>query len=58
MRRAARRTASRRARPRAFQHGRAQACIAKQHRLGGITYWEQSLDPTDELLDAIWRGLH
>jgi chitinase len=35
----------------------AKAAFVKAHHLGGIMYWEQSLDPTDELLDAIWRGL-
>lgn len=32
------------------------AYIRAQH-LGGIMYWEQSLDPSDELLDAAWQGL-
>jgi len=36
----------------------AKAAFVKAHHLGGIMYWEQGLDPTDELLDAIWRGLH
>ncbi|MGH8190544.1 MAG: glycoside hydrolase family 18 protein [Rhodanobacteraceae bacterium] len=36
----------------------AKAAFVKAHQLGGIMYWEQSLDPGDELLDAIWRGLH
>jgi chitinase len=36
----------------------AKAAFVKAHDLGGIMYWEQSLDPTGELLDAIWRGLH
>lgn len=36
----------------------AKAAFVKAYHLGGIMYWEQSLDPTDELLDAIWRGLH
>lgn len=35
----------------------AKAAFVKAHHLGGIMYWEQSLDPADELLDAIWRGL-
>jgi chitinase len=35
----------------------AKAAYVKAHHLGGIMYWEQSLDPSDELLDAIWRGL-
>ena len=36
----------------------AKAAFVKAQHLGGIMYWEQTLDPTDELLDAIWRGLH
>lgn len=36
----------------------AKAAFVKAHDLGGIMYWEQGLDPTGELLDAIWRGLH
>lgn len=35
----------------------AKAVFVKAHHLGGIMYWEQSLDPSDELLDAMWRGL-
>lgn len=35
----------------------AKAAFVKAQHLGGIMYWEQTLDPTDELLDAIWRGL-
>ena len=35
----------------------AKAAFVKARHLGGIMYWEQSLDPTDELLDAIWTGL-
>ncbi|MDE2053780.1 MAG: chitinase, partial [Xanthomonadaceae bacterium] len=35
----------------------ARAAFVKAQHPGGIMYWEQSLDPTDELLDAIWRGL-
>ncbi|HET9819982.1 MAG TPA: glycosyl hydrolase family 18 protein, partial [Rhodanobacteraceae bacterium] len=35
----------------------AKAAFVKAHHLGGIMYWEQSLDPNGELLDAIWRGL-
>ncbi len=35
----------------------AKAAFVKSQHLGGIMYWEQSLDPGDELLDAIWRGL-
>jgi len=36
----------------------AKAAFVKAHHLGGIMYWEQSLDPGDTLLDAIWRDLH
>jgi chitinase len=36
----------------------AKAAFVKARHLCGIMYWEQGLDPTDELLDAIWRGLH
>lgn len=35
----------------------AKAAFVKAQHLGGIMYWEQTLDPTDDLLDAIWRGL-
>lgn len=35
----------------------AKAAFVKAHGLGGIMYWQQGLDPTDELLDAIHRGL-
>jgi chitinase len=35
----------------------AKAAFVKAHRLGGIMYWEQSLDPDDTLLDAIYRNL-
>jgi chitinase len=35
----------------------AKAAYVKAHHLGGIMYWEQTLDPTDELLDAVWHGL-
>ena len=35
----------------------AKAAFVKAHHLGGIMYWEQSLDPTDTLLDAIAQGL-
>ncbi len=35
----------------------AKTAFVKAHHLGGIMFWELSLDPTDELLDAIWRGL-
>lgn len=36
----------------------AKAAYVKAMHLGGIMYWEQSLDPDDQLLDAIWRDLH
>jgi chitinase len=35
----------------------AKTAFVKAHHLGGVMYWEQSLDPSDELLDAIWQGL-
>jgi chitinase len=35
----------------------AKAAFIKSRHLGGIMYWEQSLDPSDELLEAAWRGL-
>ena len=35
----------------------AKAAYVKAMHLGGIMYWEQSLDPGDELLEAIWQGL-
>lgn len=35
----------------------AKAAYVKAHHLGGIMYWEQSLDPDGTLLDAVWRGL-
>ncbi|MDO1527828.1 glycoside hydrolase family 18 protein [Fulvimonas sp. R45] len=35
----------------------AKAAFVKAKRLGGIMYWEQGLDPGDELLDAIWNDL-
>lgn len=35
----------------------AKAAYVKAYRLGGIMYWEQSLDPDGELLDAVRRGL-
>ncbi len=35
----------------------AKAAFVKAHHLGGIMYWEQSLDPDGELLEAIHRGL-
>ena len=36
----------------------AKAAFVKERHLGGIMYWEQSLDPHGELLEAVWRGLH
>jgi chitinase len=35
----------------------AKAAYVKAQHLGGMMYWEQSEDPQNELLDAIWRGL-
>ena len=35
----------------------AKAAYVKAMHLGGIMYWEQSLDPSGELLEAILRGL-
>lgn len=35
----------------------AKAAFVKAQHLGGIMYWEQSEDPQNVLLDAIWRGL-
>jgi chitinase len=35
----------------------AKAAFVKAQHFGGIMYWEQELDPTDELLDAISHGL-
>src|SRR5690348_79262 len=34
-----------------------KAAFVKSRHLGGIMYWEQTLDPDDELPDAVWRGL-
>lgn len=36
----------------------AKAAFVKAQHLGGIMYWEQSLDPSGELLDAVHDGLH
>lgn len=36
----------------------AKAAYVKAEHLGGIMYWEQTNDPTDELLDAMWKGLN
>jgi len=35
-----------------------KADFVKAHHLGGMMYWEQSLDPDGELLGALARGLH
>ena len=35
----------------------AKAAYVKAQHLGGIMYWEQTLDPGGELLEAAWRGL-
>ena len=35
----------------------AKAAFVKAQGLGGIMYWEQSLDPSGELLEAAWQGL-
>lgn len=35
----------------------AKAAYIKAHRLGGLMYWEQTLDPAGELVDAIWNAL-
>ncbi len=35
----------------------AKAAFVKAQHLGGIMYWEQSEDPQNVLLEAIWRGL-
>jgi chitinase len=35
----------------------AKAAYVKAQHLGGIMYWEQTLDPSDELLDDMWSGL-
>ena len=36
----------------------AKAAYVRAEHLGGIMYWEQTADPTDELLDAMWKGLN
>lgn len=35
----------------------AKAAYVKAQHLGGIMYWEQSNDPSDELVNDMWRGL-
>jgi chitinase len=37
---------------------RAKAAYVLKHHLGGIMYWEQSLDPDNVLFNALVRGLH
>lgn len=39
------------------QSMRAKADYAKTHNLGGVMYWEQSLDPRNRLFDALADGL-
>ena len=36
---------------------RAKARYVRKHRLGGVMYWEQSLDPANQLFDALADGL-
>lgn len=36
----------------------AKMAYIKAQHLGGIMYWEQTNDPADELLDAMWHGLN
>ncbi|EQD62279.1 glycoside hydrolase family 18 [mine drainage metagenome] len=36
----------------------AKDAYVKAHHLGGVMYWEQSLDPGGTLLKAIYNGLH
>lgn len=36
----------------------AKMAYIKTLHLGGIMYWEQTADPSDELLDDMWKGLH
>ena len=35
----------------------AKAAYVKAQHLGGLMYWEQGSDPSDELLHAVWQGL-
>ena len=35
----------------------AKMAYIKAQHLGGIMYWEQSIDPSDELVDDMWKGL-
>lgn len=36
----------------------AKDAYVMRHHLGGVMYWEQSLDPGGTLLRAIYSGLH
>jgi chitinase len=36
----------------------AKMAYIKAQHLGGIMYWEQTIDPSDELLDDMWNGLN
>ncbi|GGA06449.1 glycoside hydrolase family 18 protein [Dyella caseinilytica] len=36
----------------------AKMAYIKAQHLGGIMYWEQSADPSDELVDDMWKGLN
>jgi chitinase len=36
----------------------AKMAYIKAQHLGGVMYWEQTSDPSDELLDDMWKGLH
>ena len=36
----------------------AKMAYIKAEHLGGIMYWEQTNDPADELLNAMWQGLN
>ncbi|WP_240669132.1 glycoside hydrolase family 18 protein [Dyella sp. M7H15-1] len=36
----------------------AKTAYIKAQHLGGIMYWEQTADPSDELLGDMWKGLH
>jgi chitinase len=36
----------------------AKAAYVEATHLGGIMYWEVQQDPSGELLDAVWQGLH
>lgn len=36
----------------------AKAAYVKLHHLGGIMFWQAGQDDDNQLLDAIWQGLH